>query len=426
MVAEPKRIPPGPVERYNTSQNLLSWISYHFKQFGDIYKACIYDTSVYVVSDPQSADYVLRQNWQNYKKGLAIKRVALLLGNGLMVSEGQFWRNQRRMIQPAFHQEAVAALKDVITAANVKLLNQWQRAAQDKFSVNVTRDISLMILEIVLISIFGENYEEVAPHFTILSSESARDLQFAQVFRPLGQIIGEIAARRRTENKTSRDILGMLMRARDREGGQFMSDRQLVSEIMTLIVAGHETTASTLNWIWYLLAKNRDAEEKLSLELGNSVRIDSFDLRDLPKFPYTRQVIEEAMRLYPAGWLMTRKALKDDQLGSYFVPAGTEIYISPYLIHRHPAIWDDPDSFNPDRFDPDQSRGRQPVAMLPFSAGPRKCIGESLARLEMQIHVMTIAKQLRLQYVGEAKLELDAGVNLRNKYDFMMVPEFKN
>jgi cytochrome P450 len=216
----------------------------------------------------------------------------------------------------------------------------------------------------------------------------------------------------------------MLIDARDREG-QVIPERQLISEIMTLIVAGHETTASTLNWVWYLLADNPEAEQKLSRELSTLLGTELIQVSDLPKFAYTRQVIEEAMRLYPAGWLMTRKAIKDDQLGDYFVPAGTEIYISPYLIQRHPALWDAPDRFNPDRFEPDQSRHRHPLAMLPFSAGPRKCLGEFFARLEMQIHVMTIAKQLRLRCVGGTQLELDAGVNLRNKYDFMMVPETK-
>jgi cytochrome P450 len=399
-------------------------MSDHFRQFGNIYKASVYDTDVYVVSDPQSADYVLRENWQNYKKGLAIKRVGWLLGNGLMVSEGEFWKRQRRMIQPAFHQEAIGALIDVITTANVTLLKKWQHAAQDRGTVNVTRDTSLMVLQVVLMSIFGEDYERVAPPFSILSQQSARDLQFAQAFRPLGKMVAQIAAQRRNENRTCTDILGMLMEARDRDG-QVMPDRQLTSEIMTLIVAGHETTASTLNWVWYLLAQNLEAEEKLSRELNTLLGTELIALRDLPKFPYTRQVVEEAMRLYPPGWLMTRKAIKDDQLGEYFVPAGTEIYISSYLIQRHPALWQDPDHFNPDRFEPNQSRDRHPLAMLPFSAGPRKCIGEFFARLEMQIHVMTIAKQLRLRCVGGTQLELEAGVNLRNRYDFIMVPETK-
>ncbi len=148
------------------------------------------------------------------------------------------------------------------------------------------------------------------------------------------------------------------MEARDRESGQVMPDGQLVSEIMTLVVAGHETTASTLNWAWYLLSQNPEIEKKLSRELNDLDGSEFSQLPDLPKFPYTRQVIDEAMRLYPPGWLMTRRALKDDQIGKYFVPAGTEIYISPYLIQRHPALWEEPDRFNPDRFDAAQLHDR--------------------------------------------------------------------
>jgi cytochrome P450 len=419
-----RQIPSGPAEKYNPSEDLLSWMSGHFKRFGDVYKASVHGADVYVVSDPRYADHVLRENWQNYKKGQAIKRVGLLLGNGLMVSEGEFWKSQRRMIQPAFHHEAIAALAGVFVAANAALLNRWERAARENANVNVTRDVSLMVLNVVLSSIFGNDYEEVAPHFSILSAESARDLQFVQAFRSLGKIVGQIAAQRRKQNIISTDILGMLMEARDRESGQVMRDGQLVSEIMTLVVAGHETTASSLNWIWYLLSQNSDVEVKLSKELNSLLGAEFPKLGDLPKFTYTRQVLEEALRLYPPGWLMTRKALRDDQLGDYFVPAGTEIYISPYLIQRHSAHWDTPDLFNPDRFGPDQSRDRHPLTMHAFSAGPRKCIGDLFARIEMQIHLMMIAKQLRLRYAGKPP-ELDAGVNLRNKFDFIMGPEIK-
>jgi cytochrome P450 len=204
-----------------------------------------------------------------------------------------------------------------------------------------------------------------------------------------------------------------------------MPDSQIVSEIMTLIVAGHETTASTLNWTWYLLSKNSDIEEKLSSELNTMSGNEFPKLSELSRFTFTRQVIEETLRLYPAGWLMTRKALRDDQLGDYFVPAGTEIYISPYLIQRHPAFWEDPDRFNPDRFEPGNGHDPRALTMLPFSAGPRKCIGELMARLEMQIHLMTISRHLRLRCVSESPVELDAGVNLRSKCDFIMNPEIK-
>ncbi len=422
MAFEQGRIPPGPTEKYDTSEDLLRWMKDQFDRFGSIYRASIYGTNVYVVSDPEHVDHVLRINWRNYKKGQAIKRIGFLLGNGLMVSEGEFWKTQRRMIQPAFHDKAIGALINVISAANIALLKKWKSAARERESVNITNDISHTVLKVTLISIFGDDYEQVAPHFDILSDESARNLQFAQRFTPLGKIVSGVADQRRNQNRTAADMLGILMAVRDPEG-QPMPDGQLVREIMTLIVAGHETTASTLNWTWYLLSKSAEVEEKLSSELNAVPGSGRPEIGDLAKFAYTRQVIEETLRLYPAGWLMTRAALTNDQLGDYVVPAGAEIYISPYLIQRHPAFWEAPDRFNPDRFGPAESRTRHPMTMIPFSAGPRKCIGESLARMEMQIHLMTIAKHLRLRSVGEQPIELEAGVNLRNKRDFIMTPE---
>jgi len=397
----------------------------YFKRYGDIYKASLHGSGVYVISAPEYAEHVLRKNWQNYKKGLAIKRIAWLLGNGLMVSEGEFWKRQRRMIQPAFRHNAIGALSHVITAANVALLERWKQAAQEKKSVNATRDISAMVAESVLTAIFGVDYEHVRSHFSILTDEPVRNLQFAEKFRSLGKIVSLVAAERRKKNIRSTDFLGMLMEARDRDSGQIMSDRQLVNEIMTLIVAGHETTASTLNWVWYLLSQHPEVEEKLWREVSSVHASEIPDLNDLGRFTYTRHIIDEALRLYPAGWLMTRRALKDDYLGDYFVPAGTEIYISTYNIQRHPELWEAADCFRPDRFGPDFSQERHPLTMLPFSVGPRNCIGEIFARLEMQIHLITIAKQLRLGYNEETSPELDAGVNLRSKYDFVMIPEIR-
>jgi cytochrome P450 len=419
------RIPPGPAEKYSTTQDLLCWMGDQFARFGDTYKASVYGTCVYATRNPQHAQHVLRENWQNYAKGLLFKRVALLLGNGLVVSEGELWKTQRRMIQPAFHHKAIGALTNVIATSNFALLRKWEEEAHKKVSVNVTRDVSSMVLEVVLISIFGDDYDQVARHFNILSEESARNLEFAQAFRSLDRIILELAARRRKEKIKATDILGMLMEACDQKSGQAMPNRQLVNEIKTLIVAGHETTASTLNWIWYLLSQHPEVEEKLSAELNSLVEGGLLNFDDLSRFTFTRQVIDETLRLYPAVWLLTRRALNDDQLGDYFVPAGTEIYIPPYFIQRHPDLWEDPARFNPDRFGSDHSSDRHPLAMLAFSAGPRNCIGELLARVEMQIHVMTIARRLRLRLADGNPLELDAGVNLRSKHDFIMNPELK-
>ena len=419
------RIPPCPDENYDQSQDLFSWMNNCSKLFGDIYKAHIYGKNVYVISAPQYAEHVLCKNWRNYSKGLAIKRIRLLLGNGLMVSEGEHWKSQRRMIQPSFHRDAINALTDVITTANVNLLKTWEERAHEKRKVNVTRDVSHMVLDVLLICIFGDDVAQVASSFTILSDEPARDLRFAQEFSSLGKIVAQIVAQRRQKDCTATDILGTLMHARDRETDKVMPERQLVAEIMTLIVAGHETTASTLNFIWYLLSENHDVEERLFQELSDLRGANQSYRDDLSKHSYTCQVIDEALRLYPPGWLMTRRALKDDWLDGYFVPKGTEVYLSAYLIQRNPALWDCPDRFDPNRFGPDTSRNRHELAMLPFSAGPRNCIGERLARVEMQIHLMIIARRLRLRYVGGKPPELEAGVNLRAKHDFDMIPEFR-
>jgi cytochrome P450 len=421
VVARSGRIPPGPQEQYCASDDFLDWMGGQFKIFGDIYKASIYGTSAYVIRDVEFAHHVLVENWQNYAKGQAIKRVALLLGNGLMVSKGELWKRQRRMIQPTFNHESLERSTKMITAVNTELLKKWQVTAGRNETVNVTHDVSSMALEVVLRFILGDDYELVGFHFDLLSQEPVRNIEFARSFRALGKVIFQVVDRRRKDSATSTDALGMLMQARDPQSGQLMEDRQLIDEILTMIVAGHETTASTLNWAWYLISQHPEVEQRLSNELNTLPPGSGFG--DLPRFLYARQIIDETMRLYPAGWVVTRKALGDDRLGEYFVPAGTEIYVPPYFIQRHPDLWEEPDRFNPDRFRPENSKHRHRLATIPFSAGPRNCIGEHFARAEMQIHLMTIAGHLRLRYLASKPVELDAGVNLRSKYDFVMCPE---
>jgi cytochrome P450 len=416
-------IPPGPLEAYKVTDDILDWMSRQFRIFGDIYKASVHQTTVYAIRDVEFAHRVLVENWQNYVKGQRIERIALLLGNGLMVSEGELWKRQRRMIQPNFHRESIAPLTKLIAAVNSELLKNWMLAAQRNKSVNVTRDVSAVSLKIVLRFILGDDYEKVGFHFDLLSQETARDMRFAFSFRALRKIMLEVIDRRRGEPATSVDALGMLMQVRDPQSGASMDANQLIDEILTLIVAGHETTASTLNWTWYLISQHPDVERRLSEELNRLPTFSEFD--DLPRFLYTRQIIDEAMRLYPPGWLLSRKAVRDDRVGEYLVPAGTEIYVAIYFIQRNPKLWEQPDCFNPDRFRADNAKDRHRLATIPFSSGPRNCIGALLARVEMQIHLMTIAKYLRLRYVQSRPIELDAGVNLRSKYDFIMYPEIR-
>jgi cytochrome P450 len=416
-------IPPGPAEKYDPADNILDWLMKNLREHGGVYRAFMYGAYVYVVSDPRHVDHILRENWQNYRKGQAIKRVGMLLGNGLMVSEGEFWKTQRRLMQPAFHGEVIGKLVGLIEKTSRDLLSRWMALAQQDRSINVTREVSLWVLEVVLRGIFGDDFDAVAPAFSVLSSESARDLQFAQAFRPVREVLREVIGRRRQRADSEMDILGMLMAGRDRATGQTMPDGQMVNEIVTLIVAGHETTASTLSWVWFLLSQHPEVETRLSIELLN--RGDPVATDPLAGVPYLRQVIDEAMRLYPPGWLMTRRALKDDRIGEYCVPAGTEVYISPYLIHRNPALWKNPELFDPDRFAPGQIPGGHPLAHIPFSAGPRKCIGDVLAWAEMQIHIATVVPHLRLRWTSGNPDELEPGVNLRCRNDLRFTGEMK-
>jgi len=424
--AKQLQIPPGPAEQYSSSDDLFHWMCENFVRYGDIYKASVFGRDVYVVSAPEYCERILRWNWQNYeRKGQVVKRIALLLGNGLIASNGAFWARQRRMIQPAFSKTSIGGLINLFTGVNLELLSKWKQAAERHEPVNVTRDVSLMVLKLTLLAIFGDDYPLVAPHFDILANEPARDLEFAQAFSPIGKTILQIAARRRQCDRTATDILGKLMQARDRERGEPMSDAQLAKEVMTLVVAGHETTAGLLNWLWYLLSKHQDTQTKLSAELDSMPWASVPTMEVLSKYTYTRQLIDEALRLYPPLWLMTRKTINDDCLGDFFVPAGTEIYISPYLIQRNPQFWEAPNDFDPGRMSQDNAIGRHELSLCPFGAGPRNCIGEVFARVEIQVHLMMFARELWLQHDDQKPPEITTGMNLLSKHDFIMLPKIK-
>ena len=329
------------------------------------------------------------------------------------------------MIQPAFSKTSIGELINLFTKVNLELLRKWEQAAKCRETVNVTRDVSCMVLKVTLLAIFGDDYTSVAPYFNILAEEPARNLVFAHAFSPMGKIILQIVAKRRQCDITATDILGKLMQARDRYREEPMPDAQVAKEVMTLVVAGHETTAGLLNWLWYLLSRHPESQARLSGELDRLPWGEVPAMDTLPKYTYTRQVIDEALRLYPPAWLVTRRSVNDDQLGDFFVPAGTEIYISPYLLQRSPYLWEAPDHFDPGRMSPDKGSSRHELASCPFGAGPRNCIGESLARAEIQIHLMMFARELRLRYDEEKPAEIKAAVHLLSKDDFIMLPEIK-
>jgi cytochrome P450 len=235
----------------------------------------------------------------------------------------------------------------------------------------------------------------------------------------------QVVDRRRELGQQCPDLLSRLIEARDRKSGAPMPDRQLVDEVMTLIVAGHETTASALNWMWYLLSQHADAAQRLQQEVDALPR-DVADVADLERLPFTRQVIEETLRLYPPGWLLTRRAIEADTLDGYAIAPGTDVFISPYIVHRHPRFWPDPERFDPARFSSANQAQRNRFAYLPFALGPRACIGEHFAMVEMLMHTAVLAREIHLRYLPQRPVELECQVNLRTRHSLMMMPELRH
>jgi enediyne biosynthesis protein E7 len=398
-----------------------------FTRHGDVYRfhSPARRAEMWVINHPDDVKRVLVSNHKNYTKGSGLDRVKILLGNGIMTSEGELWKRQRYMMQPMFHRRMITQFSALIDACNDRFIAKWEQQAAQGALINVTDDMSELTLEVVLLSIFGTDLERLSREmggnpFDIVTKEPARDLKFAYRFRQLSKLVGALARRRVAEQSEHFDFLQMLIEARDKETGAPMSEKELIDEAMTLIVAGHETTASGLNWTWYLLSQNPEAESKLHAEIDALPEQRAPSLSDMEGLAYTKNVVDEALRLYPPGWLLSRRTIGPDTLCGHQVPAGTDVLLCLYLLHRHPRYWKDPDSFRPERFDKEHEAERPRFAYMPFAAGPRHCIGETLALYEMYMHLYKVARRYRLRYVPERELELEAQINLRTKHPLMM------
>jgi len=379
-------------------------------------------SEAWVIHDPEDVKRVLLSNHRNYTKGLGLDRVKILLGNGIMVSEGALWRRQRRMMQPLFHRRVIQNFADVIDRANAEMLARWEGLAATGEPVDVTDETSELALAIILRALFGRDLEWLSDKlggnpFAVVTQMPERNLQFAYRFRSLTRLVRELVARRREGVEEHHDYLAMLMAAQDRETGASMDERELVDEVMTLVVAGHETTAASLNMTWYLLSQHPAAEARLHAEVDARSDQGTLTYQDAEDMAWTQCVLKEAMRLYPPGWLLTRRPVEADRLGGFDVPPGTDVLLSPYFVHRHPDHWDDPDSFRPERFEGDAADSRHKFAYFPFAVGPRHCIGENFAMFEMTVHLARVARRFRLCYLDERPIEFEAQVNLRTRHN---------
>src|SRR5580658_8738332 len=378
-----------------------------FAALGDLYRVAIpgQERDTWVLSDPEAIKRVLVSNHRSYTIGVGLDRVKVLVGNGIIVSEGEVWRRQHRMMQPMFQRAQVERFGSTIDAVTNRRLSEWSGKADSGEPLNITKETSEGALEVVLRATFGADFDEMRESdgsnpFAMLSEDSSRDLRFAYRFRQLGKHIERVIVRREASpaGEGALDWLAMMMAARDRDGKP-MSHRELIDEVMSLIVAGHETTAAVLNSVWYLLSQHPAVEARLHEEV-DAIELPDLRLESVESLKYTHQVIAEALRLYPPVWVLSRRCVHADQLMGHRAPAGADVLMSPYVVHRHPQHWSDPEEFRPERFAPEAIAGTHRYAYIPFSAGPRHCVGETFATHEME-----------------------AKINLRVREDLMMTVE---
>jgi cytochrome P450 len=387
---------------------------------------------IYFVNDAEYVKRILLDNLANYPKSVTYRNnLRPFLGDGLLISEGDFWKRQRRLAQPAFHLRRLKVLAAAMAEAAARMCTRWENGKV----LDVMAEMNAVTMEIVATTLFGADVSgdiaEVADAMAVLQEETGRvrpaaffDLpdflvrprgkRFRDAVATLDRIVNRIIAERRSSGETRDDLLSMLLEARDEDTGEGMTDKQLRDELVTLFLAGHETTAIALTWTFHLLGQNPRVEELLQKEvdevLGDKAA-PSFE--DLERLPYARMVADEAMRLYPPAYVFSRRAAGDDQLGPFHMPAGAHIVISPYALHRRPDYWPEPDGFWPERFAPGARTDRPKLAYLPFGGGPRICIGNSFAMMEHAIVLAAAVRRWRLESIPGREVRTEPRITLR-------------
>jgi cytochrome P450 len=411
-------------------------------RFGDVFRYQVGRFVFHLLSHPDHVKHVLQDDNKNYPKSRFYDLVRLVTGEGLVVSEGDYWRRQRRLMQPAFQRQRLAALGTMMTETAAALVERWPPHAASGQPLDIFPEMMHLTLTVVARALFSTdlssaveavgrsltailefiNFRMNHPFALPLRFPTPRNLRYRREIRTLDQVVYGILAERRREGKDRGDLLSLLMLARDEETGEGMTDQQLRDEMMTFLLAGHETTAITLSWTWYLLSRHPDVDRRLRAELAEVLGGRLPTVPDLPNLKYMRMVIEEALRLYPPVWALSRGVVADDAVGGYHIPAGSGSFVvlSPYVTHRHPAFWENPEGFDPERFTPEHSAGRPRYAYFPFLGGPRQCIGNDFALMEAQLVVATVAQAYRLHLAPGYTVEPDPIFTLRPRPGVLM------
>ena len=416
----------------------LRFFIHSLHEHGDLVPLNLGPTKLLLVHHPDYVRHVLQDNWRNYGKGSMWVAIRKLVGSGLLGSEGELWLHQRRLMQPAFHRQRLAGLSNIVTEIITETLADWKVLAEKEQPVEIEHAMSGLTMKIIVRTMFGtgisdaETDELVEAYSSALKLMNVRmwtfflpdfiplpgDTAFRETIQQIDRAVYRFINERRQNPSDADDLLNMLLDARDEETGAGMSDQQVRDEVFTVFMAGHETSAAVMTWVWYVIWQHPEVERRLQRELKDVLGERTPTFEDLPRLTYTRMVIEETMRMYPPGWLIPRSTLADDTIGGRPVKAGTTVLISPYVVHRHPDFWEDAERFDPDRFAPERTITRH--AYIPFGEGPRLCIGNNVAMMEMQLMVAMIVQKYHLSLQPGIEIKPTPMPVLRPNNDLLM------
>ena len=440
--------PPGPKSRLFGGnfrafrRDALAYLQEAAREYGDVVYFRLGPQHAFFLNHPDYIKDVLVTHHQSFMKGRALQRAKRLLGEGLLTSEGEFHRRQRHLAQPAFHRARIASYADVMTDYAARTASRWRDGAE----LDISREMMRLTLAIVGKTLFDADVEAKADEigaalnsvmelFDMLLmpfSEFLEKLPLPHVRRfkrakgRLDATIYRIIDERRACDVDRGDLLSMLLSARDEEGdGSQMTDLQVRDEVMTLFLAGHETTANALTWTWYLLSEHTEVETKLHEELDSVLEGRAPTVEDVPRLRYTEMVLMESMRLYPPAWAIGRLALKDQEVGRYVIPAKSLVLLSPYVTQRDARFYPVPDRFDPERWTAEARDARTQFSYFPFGGGPRRCIGEAFAWMESILLIATLATRWRMRRVPDHPVEPNPVITLRPKYGMKMKVERK-
>jgi len=441
--ANRKKFPAGPSEglkRWSLgplNDNPLDYFTKVAREYGDIAGLRVLNFRSIFINHPDLIEEVLVTNARKYSKGRVLRANRHVFGEGLLTSEGDFWLRQRRLAQPAFHRARIASYAATMVEYTQRMLNGW-RAGEERdahremmrltlqivgktlFDADVERDAQEVGKSLELLLEIGANFRRAifVPHWLPTPTNLRVKREVAQIEKILYRIIGE----RRASGRDAGDLLSMLLSAQDEDGSR-MTDRQLRDEAITLFLAGHETTASTLSWTWWLLARNPTVEAKLHAELDAVLGDRAPSLDDLPRLAYAGHVITESLRLYPAAWGMARLAVEDHEIAGYPVTKGMGVAMAQWVVHRDPRWYDTPEEFRPDRWENDLWKRLPRFAYFPFGGGPRQCIGNAFALMEATLILATIARKFRLRLVANHPVAPLASITLRPRHGVGVILE---